>query len=212
MEWLSQYSASITALTSIATLFVWVFYAQILYRNFARTRRPRIIINRGHGNDTSAYCLISNMSSEPIFVQEILTTLGTSSGDFVEDMIDYEAKPDADAKGDIRLWSRQGPVSSGGFHHIDTFDDIIERICRANGLKLRSDDEADGVELEYLDIRVVAIYGSEDQTIGARRRFSLRTDDRGQRILTPTSLDTKRYANLYRRWRVRRWMKALDDA
>lgn len=211
MEWLSQYSASITALTSIATLFVWVFYAQILYRNFARTRRPRIIINRGHGNGTSAYCLISNMSSEPIFVQEILTTLGTHSGEFVEDMIDCEVKPDVEANDGNQMWSRQGPMSSGGFHHLDTFENIIERICRANGLQLRSRDHEEGVVPEFLDIRVIAIYGSEDQPIGARRRFSLHPDSHGQCLLIPTSLDTKRYANRYRRWRVRRWMKALDD-
>ena len=46
MEWFAHNSRAITAVSSLLTLFVWVFYAQILYRNFARTRRPRIIINR----------------------------------------------------------------------------------------------------------------------------------------------------------------------
>ena len=50
MEWFAQNSRVITAVSSLFTLFVWVFYARILYRNFARTRRPRLIINRGHGN------------------------------------------------------------------------------------------------------------------------------------------------------------------
>lgn len=215
MEWLTHYSKALTAATSVLTLFVWFFYAQILYRNFARTRRPRIIINRGQGNDLSSLCLISNMSSEPIFLEHIITTLHTSKGRFTEDMIDFEGEHDSDnddeQKSDGGNNSSQGPMLSGSYSHIGSFSSIVSRICGMHGISLNGNCPTDDTQLQQLDIRVIAIYGSEDDPIGASRRFSLTTDDDGHCTLTPVSVDTKRYANRYQRWRVRRWIRRLDQ-
>lgn len=47
MDWISQHHDSLTALTSIGTLLIWLVYAQLLYKGYRRQRRPRLIINRG---------------------------------------------------------------------------------------------------------------------------------------------------------------------
>lgn len=222
MEWLSAHSQSISAITSILTLFVWFFYAQILYRNFARTRRPRIIINRGHGNDLSALCLISNMSSEPIFLEHIIVTLHTSKGSLTNDMIDCEADhqqdgPDSEdssqAESEERsegMRSSQGPMLPGSFSHVGTFDAILRRLCSFHDVTLERNRPADDTVFHFLDIRVVAIYGSEDHPIGAERRFRLHMSNDEACTLVPVSLDTKRYANRLQRWRVRQWIRHLD--
>jgi hypothetical protein len=222
MEWLSAHSQSISAITSILTLFVWFFYAQILYRNFARTRRPRIIINRGHGNDLSALCLISNMSSEPIFLEHIIVTLHTSKGSLTNDMIDCEADhqqdgPDSEdssqaesEEGREGMRSSQGPMLPGSFSHVGTFDAILRRLCSLHDVALERDRPADDTVFHFLDIRVVAIYGSEDHPIGAERRFRLHMNNDEACTLVPVSLDTKRYANRLQRWRVRQWIRHLD--
>ncbi|MAM58137.1 MAG: hypothetical protein CMN25_12455 [Salinicola sp.] len=222
MEWLSEQSKAITAVTSILTLLVWFFYAQILYRNFARTRRPRIIINRGYGNDLTSLCLISNMSSEPIFLEHIIVTLHTSRGSLTKDMIDFEGghyqdskeSPDssqADAgEGRERMESSQGPMLCGSFSHVGTFETILQRLCRAHDLTLEHNRPTDDTVFHFLDIRVVAIYGSEDHPIGAERRFRLHMTGDEACTLVPVSIDTKRYANRLQRWRVRQWIRRLD--
>lgn len=224
MEWLSSHSQSISAITSILTLFVWFFYAQILYRNFARTRRPRIIINRGHGNDLSALCLISNMSSEPIFLEHIIVTLHTSKGSLTNDMIDFEAdhrqngsdsedsdsSPAKSEEGEEGMRSSQGPMLPGSFSHVGTFETILRRLCSVHDVALDHDRPTDDTVFHFLDIRVVAIYGSEDHPIGAERRFRLHMSDDEACTLVPVSLDTKRYANRFQRWRVRQWIRHLD--
>ncbi|GHB22994.1 hypothetical protein [Salinicola rhizosphaerae] len=219
MEWLTENSRAISAVTSICTLFVWIFYAQILYRNFARTRRPRIIINRGQGDDLTALCLISNMSSEPIFLEHIIATLHTSQGMYTQDMIDYEAEHQQDegqqsdgedGQRSSRYRSSQGPMLSGSFSHIDTFQQILRRLCRTHEIALKGDAPTGELSFQFLDIRVVAIYGSEDHPVGAARRFKLQTMDDGRHTLAPVSLDTKRYANRLQRWRVRQWIRQLD--
>ncbi|OLO03868.1 hypothetical protein [Salinicola socius] len=231
MEWLSEHSKAITAITSILTLFVWFFYAQILYRNFARTRRPRIIINRGHGNDLTSLCLISNMSSEPIFLEHIIVTLHTSKGSLTNDMIDFEAdhrqdRSDSedsssehgkDQGGNCRheqdregMRSSQGPMLPGSFSHVGSFEAILRRLCNVHEVALEHDRPKDDTVFQFLDIRVVAIYGSEDHPIGAERRFRLHMNDDEACTLVPVSLDTKRYANRLQRWRVRQWIRHLD--
>ena len=47
LEWLSNNSNWITPATSIGTLLVWIFYAQLLYNGYSRQTRPRLLINRG---------------------------------------------------------------------------------------------------------------------------------------------------------------------
>lgn len=222
MQWLSAHSQAITAITSLLTLLVWFFYAQILYRNFARTRRPRVIINRGHGSDLSALCLISNMSSEPIFLGHVIATLHTSRGALTKDMVDFEAshrQDDAGAAGSTgsgagtraeQVGSSQGPMLSGSYSHIGTFDTILHRLCSAHGVALEGNGPHHDTVFHFLDIRVVAIYGSEDHPIGAERRFRLQMKDDQGCILSPVSLDTKRYANRLQRWRVRQWVRHLD--
>ena len=67
---------AISAIASVLTLFVWVFYAQLLYNGYVRQRRPRIIINRGKGvEEAEALCLISNMSNEAIYIQHLVAVL-----------------------------------------------------------------------------------------------------------------------------------------
>ncbi|OHY97951.1 hypothetical protein [Salinicola sp. MIT1003] len=223
MEWLSEHSKAISAITSILTLFVWFFYAQILYRNFARTRRPRIIINRGHGNDLTSLCLISNMSSEPIFLEHIIVTLHTSKGSLTNDMIDCEADhqqdgPDTEGSSEAEheerrqgMQSSQGPMLSGSYSHVGTFEAILKRLCSVHGVALERNRPTDDTVFHFLDIRVVAIYGSEDHPIGAERRFRLHMKEGDACTLVPVSLATKRYANRLQRWRVRQWIRHLDE-
>lgn len=48
-EWLSDNKEWIAPATSIGTLLVWVFYAQLLYSGYSRQTRPRLLINKGVG-------------------------------------------------------------------------------------------------------------------------------------------------------------------
>jgi len=79
LQWLSENKDWISTLTSIITLLVWLFYAQLLYSGFRRQRQPRVLINRGVGREgLNSPCLICNMSEEAIYVYFILVVLETS--------------------------------------------------------------------------------------------------------------------------------------
>ncbi|WP_083941816.1 hypothetical protein [Salinicola socius] len=210
MDWLSQNSAAISALTGLCTLLVWLFYAQLLYLNFRRQRQPKIIINRGFGRTLQARCVISNMSPEPIFIEHIVAILHTDQGTISQDLIDFEESTAKDDGADRLIeTTRQGPMLSGSYNHIGTFHDIIGRVLRFHGLPSEDFQATDGRTLQAIELRVIAIYGSEDSPIGAARTFDLTMTSSGE-TLVPTRLTTKRYASHLRRRVVRRWIRALD--
>ena len=80
VDWIEANEAVLSVCISIATLLIWVIYAQLLYSGFRRQRKARVIINRGKKRDLGALCIISNMSQEAIYVEYILATLKTSRG------------------------------------------------------------------------------------------------------------------------------------
>lgn len=230
MGWLSQYSAAVSALVSVATVFVWLFYAQILYRNYARVRRPRVIINRGGGSGLAAHCLISNMSSEPIFVSHVIAILRTAKGEFAANVIDRTLAERPPAARETRrplhdssacagassgkehnLANRQGPMNPGEYYPVGTFEQIIAAIGHDRGVNFDPPARAALMDFKELEIRLVAIYGSEDDAIGASRTFTFVTDTEARCCLKPLRIDTHRYANRLQRRRVARWIRDADQ-
>jgi hypothetical protein len=209
MEWLTSHSPAITAVTSFCTLLVWLFYAQILFLNFRRERQPKIIINRGGGKTLQAHCVVSNMSPEAIFIEHIIAILHTDKGRYTVSLIDIE---DAKRTESSRLveTTRQGPMAPGSFNHIGTFEEIIERVLHFHDIPSKGCDVTDDLNLEAIELRLVAVYGSEDAPIGALRKFELNMDEKG-RYLTPTTLDTRRFASRLRRRKVRQWLREMND-
>ncbi|MEA1081099.1 hypothetical protein [Marinobacter qingdaonensis] len=224
MNWLSQHHQSITALTSIATLMIWLVYAQLLYKGYRRQRRPRLIINRGKSKDINALCIISNMSAEPVFIEYIVAELQTSHGTIVMDVTDLERGYDDQGKPEgveqegqrpiadvVRDNTRQGPLESGGYLHIGTFRDIVERVAKAADIELQGYRPTNGIEFQWLTIQLIGIYGPEDLPMGAERSFKLHAAD-DQCDLTPDSWDTKHQNSRLQRYRLRRKLKTLNES
>ncbi|WP_136246545.1 hypothetical protein [Halomonas borealis] len=208
MQWLNQNASAIGAITSTLTLLIWLFYAQLLYNGYIRQRRPRIIINRGHGKDLDSLCLISNMSAEAIFVEHIIAVLDTDSGERQLDITDYQQPGEEDRS--TRTY--QGPLPSGAYLHVGAFRGILDRVAHHHGVMppdhRPGQDWGQNATPRAIEIRVIAIYGSEDAPIGARRRFCL-TDDGHDCLLTPDGLDTQRLTSRRHRHRIRHWMREL---
>lgn len=209
MEWLTNHSSAITAVTSLCTLLVWLFYAQILYLNFRRQRQPKIIINRGGGKTMQARCVISNMSPEAIFIEHIIAILHTDKGCYSTSLIDIEDSKRTESSKLVET-TRQGPMAPGSFNHIGTFEEIIERVLHFNGIPSRGCQVTGDINLVAIELRLVAVYGSEDAPIGVLRKFELSSDEHGP-YLTPSTLDTRRYASRWRRRTVRRWLRDAED-
>lgn len=209
MEWLNANAQAISAVASICTLFVWVFYAQLLYNGYARQRRPRVIINRGRGTGVDAICLISNMSSEAIYVQHLVAVLHTQKRSYSLDVVEYQQHRSELQTGEPQEASyrtHQGPLASGDYLNIQSFGDIVNQVKEYWEI----DDSLLQKQNIQLEIRVIAIYGSEDMPTGASRTFYLDMNASPNHQLIPASVDTDRLNSRGQRKRVLAWAKEIE--
>ncbi|WP_346797868.1 hypothetical protein R5M92_03425 [Halomonas sp. Bachu 37] len=205
MDWITEHASGINAISGILTLGVWFFYAQLLYNGYARQRRPRIILNRGEGIGLNAMCLLSNMSNEAIYVQYLVAILHIGEQRYSLELTEYQ-KSDGDEK---YYATHQGPLPSGGYLHAQSFADILIQIQRRWQLDKRLLEEPDTTV--SLEMRVIAIYGSEDAPIGATRTFKINMQEAPARQLVPATLDTARLNSRRQRKRVKRWVEEIEE-
>ncbi|MFL9815001.1 hypothetical protein D7241_17290 [Stutzerimonas sp. VN223-3] len=214
IEWLTSNHQLISLIISSSTLLVWVFYAQLLLLNFRRQRKPSLIINRGAGKGLGSLCLISNMSAEPMFINQLVVSIETSQGPLEVDVTDIRQSMEGDVSPDliIHQTTHQGPLRSGEFTHIGTFQNMLRRVAELHGIKLEGHRPVGDWQFHSLEIRAVAFYGPERHPLGVLRRFRLRDLGEAECTMVPESPFTHQLTSRRDRRRVRRWLsESLDD-
>jgi len=209
LQWLSENRDWISTLTSISTLLVWLFYAQLLYSGFRRQRQPRVLINRGVGREgLNSPCLICNMSEEAIYVYFILVVLETSDQPILVPITDCEVNTMGEDTSMLSARTRQGPIQSGKHLELLSFRLLLERAASKGGIELKNGKPVNtDTELRALEFHVVCMYGSDRQPFGAVRRFEFRTSESGDISLVPDSIDTTHRTSAGYRRQIRRWLK-----
>lgn len=209
VEWLSDNKEWITTATSIGTLLVWIFYAQLLYSGYSRQRRPRVLINKGVGEDgLDSPCLICNMSQEAVFIYFILVVLETNKEQVLAPVIDCEREAMWGEPPLLTSRIGQGPVESGQCLELSSFRAVLERVATEGNIAVRNGKPVDPeIEFRALEFHVVCIYGSDDTPFGAIRRFRLDMTEKGAITLIPESIDTTRKTSWRYRRRIRRWLE-----
>ena len=106
--------------------------------------------------------------------------------------------------------TNQGPLASGGYLHIGSFDALIQRMAQEAGIEMEGHRPKGDLQLKQLNIRLIGIYGSEDAPIGAERSFNL-FDDEDECALVPMTWDTKRLATRTLRRQLLKQVARLND-
>ncbi|WP_421682857.1 hypothetical protein HKW98_17990 [Stutzerimonas urumqiensis] len=207
LDWLQRHHQLIAMLISTCTLIVWVFYAHLLLANFKRQRRPNLIINRGAGKGLGSLCLISNMSAEPVFLNQLIVRLETSRGDLFGDVTDIRQSHDDDLPRDTALYqaTHQGPLRTGDFTHMGTFQSLLRRVAEQHGIRLAGHQPVGDWQFHTLEIRVIAFYGSDRHPLGVLRRFRLASPENPDCELIPESQLTRQLCTRRERQVVKRW-------
>jgi len=215
IEWLKNNHALVSLAISASTLLVWVFYAQLLLLNFRRQRKPSLIINRGAGKGLGSLCLISNMSAEPMFINRLVVCLETSKGPLELDVTDIRQSIDEESVASpdliIHQTTHQGPLRSGEFFHIGTFQGMLCRVAEQHGIELNGHRPAGDLQFYVLEIRAVAFYGPERHPIGVLRRFRLHDHGDPDCTLVPESPLTRQLLSRKGRRQARRWLNESLD-
>lgn len=186
-DWISQNVELLSLLVQFGMLAVWVIYLQVFLFSYKRQTRSKIVINRGAGVDLDARCLISNMSSDAMYIESILASVEAEQGEWRCAVTDIESssehRPD-----DPKKLTHQGPLASGEYMDIGSYRELLERAVDGRGRLEAVLKDLTGPVIAQ--IQVVADYASEDLLVGARRRFKLEPQEQGW-LLEPQDGGTK---------------------
>ena len=209
--WIEQHATLLQVGVSVATLLVWIFYAQLLFQSYRRARRPKIVINQMLGNSDKARFLISNMSQEAIHIDKVLVCMGSGEDRVCELVTDADPEQSSGEKDQNAMLSArldevtlQGPLGSGKCIELGAFQNLLNRIWRRaqknseNG-GTRNDAIGAGHECR-VEIIVMAVYSSEKGVIGASRAFWRKEDGE----LHPEDVKTDQYTGFFARRRMAR--------
>ncbi len=199
--WINENAAVLNVFLNAGMLAIWGVYLHVFLTTFIRQRSATILVTRGAGEGVNARCLVTNMSTEPVYIQSVLATVISKDRALTLPVTDSENSEEADLESSISSLSSQGPLSMGQIRDLGRFSDLIERV-------LRNADEDPGRmdargEFDELELTVIGAYGQATLGMAAKRRFRLEGED-SQRLV-PTSIDTEQI----RSRRGRRYVREL---
>lgn len=192
-QWFLEHTQVFSVALSFAMLIVWVIYLQLLLVQFRGTKRSTILITRAAGRGMRSRCLVTNMSSQPLYVSSLIATVHVRGRQIELALTDLRELP-GDLGEDPRSLMGQGSLATGQFMNIGHFDDIVATLLEAND---ETDVQMD--EVEQFDLTVVALYALEDLPVGATRSFHFdRAVAKGPKV-QPLSIETDQIRQRKRR-------------
>ncbi|MCC8931538.1 hypothetical protein [Rhizobium sp. 'Codium 1'] len=181
--WLEENHGVLSALSSLAMLGVWVLYLQLFYSSYRHQIRPKILITRGGGHTAAARCILTNMSPEIIFVQAVLLRLSFPDGEETYSLSELDRT--GFAPSDRRSELVQGPLRSGDFLDLGSFDELLSAL-------LGKDDAGHKLAAaSSLTILVVGSYTWHDRLAAAERTFNLDRNKADEIVLLPARMTSR---------------------
>ncbi|HEV7277489.1 MAG TPA: hypothetical protein VGN80_14475 [Devosiaceae bacterium] len=198
-DWISQNVEVLSLLVSLGMLAVWIIYLQVFLYSYRRQTRSKIVINRGAGVDLEARCLVSNMSSDAIYVESILASVEAHEDSWWCTVTDIESRGEVELPSDPKALTHQGPLASGDYMDIGSYRELLERAVDGRGRLEAVLEKMAGPIIAQ--IQVVADYASDDLLVGARRRFQLEVKDQ-RWLLEPQDGGTQQIRSRRERRRI----------
>lgn len=169
--WLSDNSETLNVVLNFCMLIVWALYFQLLLNAHHRQRRAKILINRSAGHTLAAHCLVSNMSSEPIYLEAVVMEFETKDGRSRCSLTDLETLS-SEEEGDLRKQWFQGPLMNGEYVNLGSFDYLLSKA------EEDETEETGARHYDSFDFIVIATYGPDHHPVVARRTFKREDDGR----------------------------------
>ncbi|WMT92801.1 hypothetical protein [Pelagibacterium sp. H642] len=169
LQWISDNSEVLNLVANWAMVLIWIVYLQVFLLSFRRQTLPKIVINRAAGSTLDAACFVSNMSSDAIYIESVLVEIGAGDDTLGCTITDFEFFDGEKGSDDPKLRTYQGTLGPSQYTSLGKFEDLIASVARRTGHDVENLKSAGGPIT--VEITIIADYASEDQLIGARRKF-----------------------------------------
>ncbi|AWN14780.1 hypothetical protein [Salinisphaera sp. LB1] len=196
----------LSVIANFGTMIIWLFYAHLLYQAFKRQRQARILINQGWGEQINSVAIVSNMSHEPVYIQCVVLSIKLQDGrKFRDSVTDFDDAEPWNARNDPREVTRQGPLDTGCYMNLGTFQTLLRQSGQQHGLIDGEDDPVKRMGVRDFKLTVICNYGPSGHAIGVQRTFVVHGENRDR--LCPDSIYSRRMTNRRARRKMERWLR-----
>ncbi|QFT92420.1 hypothetical protein FIU86_06170 [Roseovarius sp. THAF9] len=200
MDFLKENVEIVQIAASLTTTFVWLVYLHIFMSGYLQQRRSSILINRGGGPDMQARCLVSNMGAQPAYLLDVLASLDTGEDVNVSSVVDREELRKEEMEQPTNV-TGQGPIPSGGYVDIGTFEDVARRAGH-------SADKGD-LDDRCLKLMAVCATNQANHVVAAVREFDLRAEEERLRLM-PRKLEARQIRSRRQRKKITAMLERLE--
>ncbi|RBI85693.1 hypothetical protein DRV85_08165 [Rhodosalinus halophilus] len=201
LGWIAGNSDVLRLAVSLLTVAVWVAYLQVFLMSYLRQRTPVILISTGASSDEQARCIVSNMSSEPIYLIDVLAEVTLDDGARQSAQVTERDELDfGDVARPIER-TNQGPLASGDFVDIGSFSEVLHRVEKRSGL------EDVMARVTGMTLTAAAASGRASKIVAACRSYSARRAEDGRLSFAPHRLMARQLRHGRRRRRVLRQLR-----
>ena len=142
LNWISEHHQVLSVLVNIGMLLVWIVYLQLFLSSYKRQTRPKILINVGAGRNLDGRCLLSNMSSEAIYIESLIATVETEQDKWVCPVTDaHEMTEEQGDQPGLRQKTVQGPLKQAEVMDVGSFRDLIHHVVQGAEVSVSAGDE-----------------------------------------------------------------------
>ena len=179
---------------SVIAGIVWLAYLNIFWLNFRRQRQSVILINRSIAQDENAHCLVTNMGAEPIYLMEVMAKITTRDRAYNIKVTERE-EVDLNTVKNPLTRTNQGPIKSGEFVGIGSFQDLLHRADQRIGTQ--------GLlgQVREMELTVAAADGHASHLVAARRKFKIEVEGE-KAFFVPDQIMTHQVRNFFSRRKI----------
>ncbi|WP_150281804.1 hypothetical protein [Salipiger aestuarii] len=174
-EWMKDNVTTLQVVVSVVSTGVWIAYLHVFLASFKRQTRSSLLITRAGGRGMVGRCIVSNMGSEPAYLLDVLAEFGVGDTKTTVSVVDR-----------LELWDKAsdvttgvsavGPIGSGGYVDIGSFDDLFARARKRLG-------STDAIQrTDALKLVAIAATNQARHLVAAYRSFEIHRGDDGAQI------------------------------
>lgn len=221
----NTYISAVSAVATVGTLIVWVYYARLLHLGFIRHEAPLLLIHQARVQTSeSSACLIANLSREPVHVALILALAHTARGVYKVRITDYRMLSSSDEE-DFAHEShlKEGPLHAGSYLSLGSFRSILHTLADASSLErdLMPEEATPSAidiarHISSLELRVIIHYSAYIRPAAVTRRYNVGVHGDHVHFLPPQVLTkqwvTRRGRRLAEEWLEQDLVEEYDES
>ncbi|WFE76554.1 hypothetical protein [Roseinatronobacter sp. S2] len=183
LQYLAQHAEILNVLLNGLLVVIWAAYLQIFLVNHLRQSRSVIHIDIGAADGERSRCLVTNLSSNPLYVQGIAAEL-FDNGYSARVIVTEREEIDQNDIEDPLARTNRGTLHPGQTVDIGSLADVVRRTWIRLGQEWSTD------KIEHVTVTVVAISGQGERVVGASKTFNAEYKN-GHTHFVPQSLLTR---------------------